>query len=62
VFGPSDPAHFAPYQSPARLVRRDLPCSPCGKPTCRYKTVECMESIDVPEVLEAIRLVTSARR
>jgi len=35
----------------------DLPCSPCGKPTCRYKTMECMESIEVPEVLEAIRLV-----
>jgi ADP-heptose:LPS heptosyltransferase len=57
LFGPSDPAHFAPYRSPARLVRRDLACSPCGKPTCRYKTMECMESIDVPEVLEAIRLV-----
>jgi heptosyltransferase-1 len=62
LFGPSDPAHFAPYRSPARLVRRDLPCSPCGKPTCRYKTEECMKSIDVPEVLEAIRLVTTARR
>jgi heptosyltransferase-1 len=57
LFGPSDPAHFAPYQPAGRVVRRELACSPCGLPTCRFKTMECMESIDVPDVLEAIRLV-----
>ena len=57
LFGPSDPARFAPYLQTATVVRRDLPCSPCGMPTCRYGTMECMESIGVPEVLEAIRLV-----
>jgi ADP-heptose:LPS heptosyltransferase len=57
LFGPSDPAHFSPYRPPARVVRRELACSPCGEPACRYKTMECMESIDVPEVLEAIRAV-----
>jgi heptosyltransferase-1 len=58
LFGPSDPARFAPYQPSARVVRQDLPCSPCGKPVCRYGTVACMASIEVPEVLEAIRSVT----
>jgi lipopolysaccharide heptosyltransferase II len=59
LFGPSDPARFAPYRSPSRVVRHALPCSPCGVPTCRFKTVECMSAIDVPEVLEAVRGVTS---
>lgn len=59
LFGPSDPAQFSPYRPPARVVRRELACSPCGKPACRYRTMECMESIDVPEVLEAaIRVVS----
>jgi ADP-heptose:LPS heptosyltransferase len=58
LFGPSDPVRFAPYRQPARVVRRDLPCSPCGKPVCRYRTVECMASIEVAEVLEAIGSVT----
>lgn len=58
LFGPSDPARFAPYRPSARVVRHDLPCSPCGKPVCRYGTVACMASIEVPEVLEAIRIVT----
>jgi ADP-heptose:LPS heptosyltransferase len=58
LFGPADPARFGPYQAPAKTVRRALPCSPCGVPFCRFKTVECMTSIDVPEVLDAIDLVT----
>ena len=58
LFGPSDAARFAPYGRSARVVRHDLSCSPCGKPACRYGTVECMARIEVPEVLEAIRSLT----
>jgi ADP-heptose:LPS heptosyltransferase len=60
LFGPADPARFSPYRQPARVVRRALPCSPCGLPTCRYHTIECMTSIGVPEVLEAIQEVDRA--
>ena len=62
LFGPSDPARFSPYRQPAAIVCRDIPCSPCGVPTCRLGTVECMTSIEVDDVLEAIRRLGLATR
>ncbi|MFC1804929.1 lipopolysaccharide heptosyltransferase II [Candidatus Omnitrophota bacterium] len=52
LFGPTDPArHIVPAER-SIVIRKDLACSPCYKSKC--KTVECMESISVEEVLEAV--------
>jgi len=55
VFGPSDPARYAPRGPLDRVVRIDLPCSPCNRirrppARCVGHTPDCLESISVNDV------------
>lgn len=52
LFGPTSAERHLPPAEKYIVIRKDLPCSPCYKPKC--KTKQCMESITVGEVLEAI--------
>ena len=49
LFGPTDPNRTGPYGDGHRILRADLPCSPCFKREC--KTIKCMKSISVDEVI-----------
>jgi ADP-heptose:LPS heptosyltransferase len=49
VMGPTDPARFAPRGPADRVVRRDLPCSPCGRGRCWHHT--CLRTIEPEDVL-----------
>ena len=49
VMGPTDPLRFAPRGAADRVVRRDLPCSPCQRARCWHHT--CLRSIEPEEVL-----------
>lgn len=54
--GPTDLRRFAPRQETARVLRRELPCSPCGRGRCWHHT--CLVSIEAEEVVnEARRLL-----
>jgi ADP-heptose:LPS heptosyltransferase len=55
VFGPSDPARYAPRGPFDRIVRVDLPCSPCNRirlppARCVGHTPDCLETIQVDDV------------
>ncbi len=54
LFGPTDPRHTAPYGEGHTVLRRDLFCSPCFLKRCPYGH-ECMEELEVGEVVEAVR-------
>ena len=65
VFGPSDAARYAPRGNRHRVVRIDLPCSPCNRirrppARCVGHTPDCLSGIDVQRVLEAAELALSA--
>ncbi|HET7095353.1 MAG TPA: glycosyltransferase family 9 protein [Thermomicrobiales bacterium] len=62
VFGPSDPARYAPRGRLDRVVRVDLPCSPCNRirlppARCIGHTPDCLASIGADPVLAAARAV-----
>lgn len=50
VMGPSDPLRFAPRGPADRVVRRELPCSPCQRARCWHHT--CLRSVETDEVLD----------
>lgn len=59
VFGPSDPVRYAPRDPMHRLVRVDLPCSPCNRirlppERCTGHTPDCLAGVDVEMVYSAI--------
>ena len=59
VFGPSDPARYAPRGDRDRVARIDLPCSPCNRirlppARCTGHTPDCLAGVDVAQVLAAI--------
>lgn len=59
LFGPSEPGRYGPRGSPHRIIRVDLPCSPCGQvrlppERCRGKVPDCMDGIQVRAVAEAV--------
>ena len=70
VFGPSDPRRYAPPDPLHRIVRIDLPCSPCNRirlppERCRGGIPDCLTGIDVQMVFEAVDatlVATEARR
>ena len=58
VFGPSDPARYAPRGPHDRVVRIDLPCSPCNRirlppGRCVGHTPDCLAFISTDRVLTA---------
>lgn len=65
IFGPSDPARYAPGGSRHRVVRVDLPCSPCNRirqppARCAGHTPDCLQGIDVERVSAAALSVLDA--
>jgi ADP-heptose:LPS heptosyltransferase len=58
VFGPSDPARYAPTGARDRVVRVDLPCSPCNRirlppARCVGHTPDCLAFISADSVFSA---------
>ena len=52
LFGPTDPKRTGPYGNKHRVLRAELPCSPCFKREC--ETLKCMKSISVDEVISCL--------
>jgi heptosyltransferase II len=60
IFGPSDPSRYRPLIDRHRVVRIDLPCSPCNRirlppERCRGHVPDCLEGVSVEQVLAAVR-------
>ena len=65
VFGPSDPARYAPRGLHDRVVRVDLPCSPCNRirlppARCVGHTPDCLAGVEAASVLAVIDEVLGA--
>ena len=55
LYGPTPPARNEPYTQKKEVIYHSLPCSPCWKRTCKNKIKnECMDSIQVEEVMQKI--------
>ncbi len=52
LFGPTDPKRTGPYGEGHKVIRKELPCSPCFLKRC--KTRECMIRITPEEVFDAV--------
>jgi heptosyltransferase-2 len=65
IFGPTVPAFgFAPFGDGHAVVEKNLSCRPCsshGSRSCPLGTHACMWEIGVDEVLQRIKMVTSAK-
>lgn len=53
LFGPTLPAHFAPWQTRAFVIEKELDCRPCKQRRCIYEDFRCLRSIKPEEVYEA---------
>ena len=59
VFGPSDPVRYGPIHPIHRVVRVDLPCSPCNRirlppKRCAGHTPDCLTGVDPEMVYRAV--------
>jgi len=52
IFGPTDPAVTGPFEQPAAIVKKDVPCWPCSYRKCPYDH-RCMMQIHPEEVYQA---------
>ena len=62
VFGPSDPVRYAPRGALDRIVRVDLPCSPCNRirlppARCVGHTPDCLTAVSADSVFNAAAAV-----
>lgn len=53
IFGPSDYRINSPYGEMIRIVRMDVPCSPCRKRDCEDR--RCLENITSDDVFEVVK-------
>ncbi|MBN2408716.1 MAG: lipopolysaccharide heptosyltransferase II, partial [Candidatus Aminicenantes bacterium] len=54
IFGPTNPEVTGPFERPAAVLKKDVPCWPCLYRTCPYDH-RCMTQIDPEEVYRAAR-------
>ena len=67
VFGPSMPWRYAPLVEHHRIVRVDLPCSPCNRirlppERCQGHIPDCLAGVHVDAVVAAGRSLLAASR
>ncbi|NOQ47531.1 MAG: lipopolysaccharide heptosyltransferase II [Desulfobulbaceae bacterium] len=55
IFGSTDHIATGPYSDNATVIRKPLPCSPCKKTHCPEKHFNCMQQIQVQEVLTSVQ-------
>jgi heptosyltransferase-1 len=55
LFGPTDPKRTGPKGKDVRIIKADIPCSPCFKRECEEN--KCMESISEEMVLAVVEEV-----
>jgi heptosyltransferase-1 len=55
VIGPTRPELTGPFNPRARIVRREVVCSPCRERNC--PDLKCMKAIEVDHVFEAVRSI-----
>ncbi len=54
LFGPSGEISWGPWGEGHIIIKKDMPCRPCGKDGCGgSKKSQCLEAITAAEVLEA---------
>jgi lipopolysaccharide heptosyltransferase II len=53
LFGPTLPAHFAPWKAQATLIEKSLDCRPCKQRRCLTGDFRCLHNITVDEVFTA---------
>ncbi|MDH5466624.1 MAG: glycosyltransferase family 9 protein [Candidatus Aminicenantes bacterium] len=54
TMGPTIPKRWWPRGAKHQVIRKNLPCMPCNEGYCRLKTLDCMKSITVEDMLEAV--------
>lgn len=54
IYGSSDPHMTPPLSNKARILYKNLPCSPCFQRTCRFGHLHCLDEIKPEEVLHVI--------
>lgn len=54
LFGPTDPFNTRTYNLSETVLAADLPCRPCRAKACPFKHDQCMKSLDVQMVLQAV--------
>jgi heptosyltransferase-2 len=52
IFGPTDPRRTRPFQDPAVVLKKEVPCWPCFYRSCPYEH-QCMTQIKPEEVVKA---------
>lgn len=53
IFGPTNPRSTGPYRQLENVLRVDLPCAPCLKSSCRWKSpMECLTAISPKMVFD----------
>lgn len=67
LFGPKDPAIYAPVLGPREILVEDLPCRPCGLRRCLWtaggeEPSPCMDRIPPARVLDAVVRLLKAER
>ena len=55
LYGPSDPVQNGPFWEDDLVVWKSVTCSPCYKRRCPGLGTVCLTSMEVPEVLDAVR-------
>jgi ADP-heptose:LPS heptosyltransferase len=58
--GTNDVAEWSPVGLRTRVVRKGVPCSPCGLKVCVEYNHECMEGLTLEEVQEAVAACESS--
>lgn len=61
IFGSTNPVTTGPWGSRSRVVRTDVPCSPCLKPFCRYGHLDCMRRITVARLQQEAAAILGQR-
>lgn len=53
LFGPTIPAHFAPWKGKAIILEKPMACRPCRQRRCPEKNYACLQEIKPEQVVKA---------
>ena len=54
LFGPTDPVRHGPVGEGHIVLRKETQCSPCYRRKCKHNGHDCMQAIQVDDVIKAV--------
>lgn len=60
IFGPTSDVKYGPWSDRRAVIKKEIFCRPCEKAQCRFGTLDCLNMVNVEDVLRQVNILLNS--